>query len=800
MAGRRITGITIEIDGKTTKLTKSLESVNGALKQTKSNLKDVEKLLKLDPTNVNLLRQKKKELAKAIDDTKNKLNQEREALKQLKSADKTPEVVEQMERLERQIADDEAALRGLKKEYSNFGTVAKQQLQAVGGKLQEVGASIKETGEKISGVGRTLTTRVTAPIVGAFGAAVKQSADLDTAISRVAALSGASKTEMEELRDTAREMGKQTVFSAGEAADAMQYMALAGWDTQQMIAGLPGILDLATASGEELAGVSDIVTDGLTAFGLTAADSAHFADVLAVAMSSSNTTVAGLGEAFKYVGPVAGSLEYSIEDISLALGLMANASIKGSQAGTSLRNVMQRMAKPTAEVEQAMVALGVSLDDGNGHMYTFREVLDKLRAGMDGVSVPTGDFADALAELDNELETGAIDEETYNARLNELIDSNMSAEQAEKAKAAAMLGGARAMSGILAITNTTGEEYLKLAGKIGEADGAASEMAEKMRDNVGGEFTILKDQLAEIGIQFGDMIVPILREHVIPALESLMTWLQGLDDETKQTILIVAGVAAAIGPVLLVVGGLITAIGTITSAIGGVVSAVGMLFSPIGLIVAAVAAVIAIGVLLYKNWDTIKEKLALLWAAIKGAWNGIKNTIATTVTNIVSSVKTKFDTLVGTVKGIFERVKNAIMTPINAVKDNIKAAIDFIKGLFRGEWNLPHIKVPHFKIDGGELPWGIGGKGRAPSIGIDWYAKGGIFTSPQVIGVGEAGPEGVIPLNTLWTKLDRIADSSSGSPTIINVYGARGQSVDALAAAVEQKLIQSEKRRAQAWR
>jgi hypothetical protein len=233
-------------------------------------------------------------------------------------------------------------------------------------------------------------------------------------------------------------------------------MAMAGWKTDDMLNGLEGIMNLAAASGEELGTTSDIVTDALTAFGMSADESAHFADILAAAASNSNTNVSMMGESFKYAAHVAGALGYSAEDVAVALGLMANSGIKADQAGTSLRNMFNRMAKPTKESAAAMDRLGIELYDGEGEMFTFREIMDQLRASMSEINMPLEDYNAALDELDEQLADGTLTQKKYDAALEELNLQAFGAEGAEKARAAAMLGGTRAMSGLLAII---GEKY-----------------------------------------------------------------------------------------------------------------------------------------------------------------------------------------------------------------------------------------------------------------------------------------------------------------------------------------------------
>ena len=272
---------------------------------------------------------------------------------------KTGEGQEQYDALSREIISCTNELKALEKEANSASTAMQ--------KISAAGESLKNVGDKISGAGQALMP-LSAAAAGIGAGIIKTTADFDSAMSKVAAVSGAAGDDFDALRDKAREMGATTKFTASEAAEAMNYMAMAGWKTEDMLSGVSGIMSLAAASGEELGTTSDIVTDALTAFGLAAEDAGHFSDILAAASSNANTNVAMMGESFKYAAPVAGSLGYTAEDIAVALGLMANSGIKASMAGTSLRNIFTRMAKPTKESAMAMERLGLSLDDGQGNM------------------------------------------------------------------------------------------------------------------------------------------------------------------------------------------------------------------------------------------------------------------------------------------------------------------------------------------------------------------------------------------------------------------------------------------------
>lgn len=291
-------------------------------------------------------------------------------------------------------------------------------------------------------------------------------------MSTVQAISQASRSEMDMLNAAAQEMGRTTQFSATEAGQAEEYMAMAGWKAKEMVAGLPGIMNLAAASGEDLASTSDIVTDALTAFGLAAQDSAMFSDVLAQASSSSNTNVSLMGETFKYVAPAAGAMGYSIQDMAVSIGLMANAGIKGSQSGTALRSTITRLAKPTAESGAAMEDLGIEITNADGSMKSWAEVVDQMRTGM----------------------------------------QKLTADQ--KASYAAMLGGQEAMSGLLAIVNASDADYQKLTEAINNSSGAAQRMAEIRIDNLAGDVTLLKSAAEGAGIAMYEGLVDPAREAV----------------------------------------------------------------------------------------------------------------------------------------------------------------------------------------------------------------------------------------------------------------------------------------------
>lgn len=442
--------------------------------------------------------------------------------------------------------------------------------------LESAGQSMQNVGNKMSSAGSTLTKSVTVPVLGLGTAAVKTTADFDSSMSKVAAISGATGKDFDALRAKAREMGSQTKFSASESAQAMTYMAMAGWKTEEMLGGISGIMNLAAASGEDLATTSDIVTDALTAFGLSAQDSGRFADVLAAASNSANTNVSMLGESFKYCAPVAGAMGYSVEDVSIALGLMANSGIKASSSGTALRTLFTNMAKPTDQMAAAMDTLNVSLDDGNGNMFSFMQVMEQLRSGFGNLKISEEELVGGLAELEAQLAAGEISEADFDIASQKLMESAYGAEGALKAQAAAALAGKTGMSGLLAIVNASDSDFANLTNAIYNSEGTCQTMADTMQNNLNGQMTILKSQLEELAISFGDLMVPAIREAVT-VIQGMVDKFNSLDDGTKKTIITIAGVAAAVGPILLIGGKLITGIGKITSGIGSVVGLFGKL-------------------------------------------------------------------------------------------------------------------------------------------------------------------------------------------------------------------------------
>lgn len=561
---------------------------------------------------------------------------------------------------------------------------------------EKLSGGFKTVGEGATKLGKKMSLGLTTPLALIGKKAIDTAADFEYSMSEVGAISGATGDDLAALENKAKEMGKTTKFSASESAEALKYMAMAGWKTNDMLDGLEGIMNLAAASGEELGTTSDIVTDALTAFGLKASDSGHFADLLAKASSNANTNVSMMGETFKYIAPVAGALGFSAEDTALAIGLMANSGIKASQAGTSLRGALTNLASPTDKMIDAMVELGLAtknttnvIDDGK--LQKAQTKVENKTIDMEKAQIKYNDAVAKYGVNSSQAQTAALNLEKAQNNLEAAIydldvaqkgkiettgiDNNLLVDSAGKTKslrevmltlrsafaglteeeqtqAAATLFGKEAMSGMLAIINASDSDFNNLVASIDSADGAAKEMADTMNDNLSGQITLLKSQIEGLMIQFVDLVMPYLKQGV-EWLSKACDWIAGLDDGTKEMIITVGGVLAVAGPLLIffgkissgigsiiqVGGSLVGGIGKVAGGIGGLVGKVtggsGLLSAfmaiptPVKVVIAIFAAVVAAGVLIYKNWDEIKEWAGKTWDKIKeivgGAVDGIRN-------------------------------------------------------------------------------------------------------------------------------------------------------------------------------
>lgn len=666
---------------------------------------------------------------------------------------------------------------------------------------------MRQAGEKITSVGKSLTVGITLPLAGVAAASAKTAMDFDAGMREVSAISGATGKDLEKLTNLAKDMGASTKFSATESAEALKYMGMAGWKTQDMMDGLPGILSLAAAGGTDLATTSDIVTDGLTGLGMSAKDTQGFVDIMAATCSNANTSIELMGETLKYAGPVAGSLGIAMDDLSLAIGLMGNAGIKGSQAGTALRGGLTNLVKPSNDAAKAMKKYGVEVIKTGSGSVDFMGTMDNLREKL-----------------------GNLDETT-------------------QANALATIFGKEAMSGWASVINASEEDFNKLSIAILESNGTAESMADTMMGGAKGAITEMKSALEGVAITIGEKLLPHI-EKSADFVSKLCTKFQNLNPEIQNTILILGGIAAAIGPVLVILGLLISFVGKVgfafatmspiianaggvvaflTGGLSGLISIMGSVLVPIVAVVGAIGIFVAAIVKAYNENESfrnkvnevfsqiqsiisnvmsiVKDVISMAWGLITVVWNnglsqilGIAASILTSIVGFFTSklntatsvVKTAislikavfsgdFQGAVNIVNTVLQKIVNGFNEKMESAKNKVNNAIQKIKSFFNFSWSLPKLKLPHISISGNfslNPP-------SVPKFGIEWYKNGGIMTNPTMFGFnpmsgkamvgGEAGPEAILPLSKipeLMEKMGYINNNSSSTISInLNVDG-----------------------------
>ncbi len=534
--------------------------------------------------------------------------------------------------------------------------------------------SFKNAGKAMTNAGKTLSTNVTAPLAGLATVSVATVAKFDDSMSQVAAISGATGNDLEKLRDLAKDLGATTRYSASEAADAMTYLALAGYDTNQILSATPGMLNLAAAAGMDLATAADIVTDTMSGFQMNAERAGEAADIFAAASSKSNTNVEQLGEAMKYASSTANAAGMDLAQTAAVLGVFADSGIKGGMAGTTFNAMLRDLKGANAEGKLAIEGTTIALYNQDGSMRDLGAVMADVEKATEGMTT------------------------------------------AQRDAALSAIFGEQAIRGANILLATGSERYKELEQAMYDSTGASQKMAETMEDNVAGAFRAFRSQMEGIMIQIGEQLAPILRDTIIPLLSgfgekisNLIKWFAGLDEGTKRTIITILGIVAAVGPVLLIVGKIVAAVGTIIGIFTklktawAAVTTVSNLFNasllanPITWIIIGIMALIAAIVLLWKNWDTVSQWLSDSWEWIKetamnifqgiadfftGIWEGIKNVATTVWTAISDFFSDIWNGIKETVMSVFQGIADFFTNIWEGIKNIFNAALSFIIDLF----------------------------------------------------------------------------------------------------------------------
>ena len=671
------------LKAKISELTQKMDVQKTKVEDCKSHYETLTTRLDNNKKKSEELKAKVAELSKAYEESKEATGENSEETKKLKT---------ELDKAEKQLATTEAQTTKYEAAVKKQGaavTQAEADLANMEVQLRDVNAELArqkfdEYAEKAGKVGQAVQTagqhmmKVTTAIGGVAAASVTVAANFEQQMSKVQAISGATAEETDKLTESARQWGRDTKYSATEAGEAFEYMALAGWKTDDMLEGIGGILNLAAASAMDLGTASDIVTDYLTAFGLSAKDAGKFADEMAYAMSHSNTTTEALGEAYKNCAATAASMGYSVEETTAVLMTMANAGVKGGEAGTALNAIMTRLATDTKGCATELSKYGVEVYDAQGNMNSLSSILTGVRGVWNNLT----------------------DEQQANLAKTIAGTNQFSALQT-------------IMSGLSDEAIASGMSFSDYSEALQNCDGTASDMAATMQDNLLGRLTQLKSKLEDVGITIGNSLMPFM-EKAVAKIGELADKFASLSPQQQETILKIAGVVAALGPLLTITGKAITVSGQISKGVGKVVGklaemgttaggatggmsvlkgALTAITSPVGIAIAAIAGITAVVVTLWKTNEDFRNKITEIWNRIKSVFTEFGQHI----TDKLNSLGFDFENFGEVVKAIWEGFCNVLAPIIEGVFNNIAIFIettlnvitgvfDFFVSLFTGDW------------------------------------------------------------------------------------------------------------------
>lgn len=740
MAGT-IKGITIEFRGDTTSLDDALRKIKNETKGIDSNLRDVNRGLKFNPSSVELWRQKQTLLTQKLNETKEKVTLLKDTLKKV-DAGEIEMSAEETDRLKRELVEAESKAKYFSAELRKIGNV----------NLRALGEQLKAVGDKMTEVGKNLTTKVTLPLAAVGTVAAKKFAEVDKTMQLTNSTMGNSAQEAELLNKAMKSAAASSTYGMSDAATATLNFARAGLSAQQAADALAPAMALAAGEGGELDTVSAGLVATINGFHGSFDQAAQYADVFANACNNSALDVNSLSHAMSVAAPIFSAAGYNVKDAALYMGVMANNGIEADKAANSLKTGLARLVSPAKEGAAMMDQLGISVTNSDGTMKDSVQIQKELH--------------DAFSQL----------------------------SESEQIAAASAIFGKNQMAPWLALINTAPGDVNALNEALGQ-NGTAMEMQAAMMSGFAGSIEQLKSGLDVLLTSLGEALAPVIQK-VVAGLQALVDWFNSLSPQMQSVIAVIGVIAAALGPVLVILGTLISSIGSIISVIGIVAPLIAGLAGPIAIAVLAITALIAIGVALYKNWDTIKAKAIEIKNNIVATWNGLKASVIAAVNALKASLSAAWASIKATASAAWNAVKTAITSPIQTAVELVRAGINKLKSIVNGaHLSLPHIKLPHFSVSG---KFSLNPP-SVPKVSVSWYKTGGIFDSPSLIGIGEAGPEAVVPLDKLWDKLDKIAEVAHGDGVVINVYASPGMDVEQLARRVEAVLVRQARQRGKAW-